>query len=389
MLDQYGESYPELNTLRGAATYLCGIEEDHELCGSDCQYRKARLRAETEPTVYNPMSYIFGPVDANVVIVDEAHKLLDFLRLLINYKFSRTKYHPPAQPDSAWVRSQAKRYTEIACVYRDRKETKKASLNFQSAKRLSRIADLLDSDPDSFVTYFKDGDWYVEPLNVPRDVIEKALGHADKVILMSATLPRSWAEKILGKRKYAYLDSPSPIPAENRKVVFAPGQLKASSHPAEIAQWIKQQLTRYEGNAIVHTTYSMGLSLAEYFPDALVHTKKTKLSTLREFKKRGGLWIAAGASEGIDLAGDCARVNLIPVLPFANNKEPLGAALFERSSYQYYLETAIQFVQQCGRTTRGIEDWSVTVCGDNRLSWLLQKTAKDLPDSFRKAIIWS
>jgi Rad3-related DNA helicase len=101
------------------------------------------------------------------------------------------------------------------------------------------------------------------------------------------------------------------------------------------------------------------------------------------------LWIAAGASEGIDLAGDTARVNLIPVLPFANNREPLGAALFERDSYNYYLETAIQFIQQAGRTTRGIEDWSVTVCGDNRMSWLLRKVEKDLPRSFKEAIRWT
>ena len=132
----------------------------------------------------------------------------------------------------------------------------------------------------------------------------------------------------------------------------------------------------------------MGLELAKFFPGALVHTKQTKQSTLRDFKRRGGLWIAAGAAEGIDLAGDAGRVNLVPILPFANNRSPLGSALFERDPFNYYLETAVQFVQQCGRTTRGSDDWSVVICGDNRLTWLLQKCDKELPKYFKEQIVW-
>jgi Rad3-related DNA helicase len=388
LLDQYGDSYPELNTLRGAATYPCGIGDDHSEC-KGCPYQQARRRAEKEPTVFNPMSYIYGPVDTDVVIVDEAHKLLEFLRLLINYKFSRAKYNPPKEPDARWVRSKAAHYKAIGSVYKDRKDVKKASLAFQSAKRLDRIAGLLETNSEDFVTYWKDDDWYVEPIEVPRDVIERALGGAEKVILLSATIPQKWAKQVLGHRKFEFLDLASPIPRENRKIIFDPDNLKAGSEPAAIAAWIKKQLARYEGNAIVHSTYSMGLALSKFFPDALVHTKQTKQSTLNKFKRDGGLWIAAGASEGIDLAGECGRVNLVPVLPFSNNREPLGAALFERDPYDYYLQTAIQLVQQCGRTTRGVDDWSTTVCGDNRMSWLLQKCKADLPKSFAEAIQWS
>ena len=388
LLYQYGDSYPELNTLRGAATYPCGYGEDHSYCDDSCQYKRARIRAEFEPSVFNPMSYIYGPVDTDVVIVDEAHKLLEFLRLLINYKFSKVRYNPPKNPDVKWIRSKEVYYRSLGSTYAHRKEVKKASMAFQSAKRLKRIADLLESNPNDFVTYWKDDDWYVEPIEVPRDVIERALGGAEKVVLLSATIPSKWAKAILGHRDFRYLDLPSPIPKENRKIVFDPAGLKAGSDPAAIAAWIKKQLARYEGNTIVHTTYSMGLALSKFFPDALVHTKQTKQSTLNKFKRDGGLWIAAGASEGIDLAHDTGRTNLIPVLPFANNREPLGAALFERDPYDYYLQTAITFIQQVGRTTRGSDDWSTTVCGDNRMSWLLQKCKADLPKSFSEAIQW-
>jgi len=389
LLDQYGDSYPELNTLRGAATYDCGYAEDHSNCGDGCKYGQARSRAEVEATVYNPISYIYGPVDNDVLVIDEAHKLPEFLRLLINYKFSRAKYNPPKNPDAGWIRSKAAHYKALGSLYKERKDVRKASLAFQSAKRLDRIMALLEANPGEFVTYWKDDDWYVEPLDVPREVYDRLFGDARKIILLSATIPQRWAKEILGDRKFQFLDLPSPIPKENRRVVFDPAGLKASSDPAHIAAWIKRQLERYEGNAIVHVTYSLGKQLSRFFPDAHIHTKETKQKTLREFKKRGGLWIAAGASEGVDLAGDHARVNLVPVLPFSNNKEPLGAALFERDPYNYYLETAIQFIQQCGRTTRGVDDFSTTVCGDTRMSWLLQKVEKDLPRSFKEALVWS
>lgn len=388
LLMQYGESYPNLNTLMGAEHYKCSVGGDHDDC-TDCEYAIARSRAQVEPTVFNPLSYIFSKARTKIVIIDEAHKLLDFLRLVVSYKFSKARYNPPKEPDFAWIRSKADAYFRTASVYKERKELKKAAANFQKAKTLSGIADHLEQSPNDFVCYFDNGDWVVEPIEVPRAIIEKALGKAEKVILLSATIPPKWAKQILGHRSFKYLDLPSPIPAENRRVIATSSGLTAKSSPADVSMWIKNQLTRYSGNAIVHVTYSMGLALAPYFPNALVHTKQTKQSTLSKFKRQGGLWIAAGAAEGIDLPHDEARLNLVPVLPFANNQGPLGAEQFKRDSYQYYLETAVQFVQQAGRTTRGVDDWSVTVCGDSRLLWLLKKCDGDLPCSFKKALKWS
>ena len=388
LLMQYGESYPDLNTLMGAEHYKCAVGGDHDDCTA-CEYVRARTRAEKEPTVFNPLSYVYGPVNTDVVIVDEAHKLIDFLRLLISYKFSKLKYNPPANADARWIASKASEYNRVGSVYKERKEVKKAAAAFQKGKRLAVLAKLLEDKPDDFVTYFEGDNWVIEPVEVPRSVIERALGKAKKVILLSATIPPKWAKQILGHRSFQYLDLPSPIPKESRKVVFRPSGLTAKSSPADVAKWIKQQLERYPGNAIVHVTYSMGLALAPYFPDAHIHTKQTKQSTLNRFKVHGGLWIAAGASEGIDLAGEFGRVNLVPILPFANNRNPLGQEQFKRDPGNYYLETAVGFIQQAGRTTRGVDDWSVTVCGDNRLTWLLQKCDRELPKYFKEQIVWS
>ncbi len=387
LLDQYSDSYPTLNALKGKEHYECAVGGDHDDC-EDCGYAKARERSKTEPTVFNPLSFLYSDADPSVIVVDEAHKLDDFMRLLIGYRFNSLKYSPPKDANWEWVASKAAEYKSIGSIYQERGELKKAAQSFQRARSLRNISKTLKESPENFITYFEeDGTWVVEPLEVPASVYNKLFGRA-KVILLSATIPPKWAKQVLGQRQFKYLDLPSPIPKENRKVLARYTGLKASSSPLEIAQWIKTQLKEFKGNAIVHTTYSMGLELAKFFPDALVHTKQTKLSTLRKFKRHGGLWIAAGASEGIDLSGDTGRVNLIPVIPFENNKTPVGEALFKKDEEEYYLKAAVALIQQAGRTTRGIDDWSVTVVGDNRMTWLLKKCEKELPKSFKEAIVW-
>lgn len=397
LLQQYADDYTDINPVFGSAHYPCGVSGDHTRCEYKlCEYQQALKAASKRMSVFNPMSFIkvsqqdkHRSLQGRTVIIDEAHKLTEFLRLLISYKFPKARYKPPAEPSVEWIRTQERYYRKLGEAAAEQGDYEKSAKCKQNAACLSRIAGTWEDNPAGFITYWTEDAWCIDPLDVPRDVIERALGGAEKVILLSATIPPRWAKQILGHRKFQFLDLPSPIPKENRKIVFDPAGLKASSEPQAIALWIKRQLERYQGNAIVHTTYSMGLALSKFFPDALVHTKQTKQSTLREFKRRGGVWLAAGASEGIDLSGTSGRVNLIPVLPFANNREPLGRALFERDPYNYYLETAVTYLQQCGRTTRGVDDWSVTVCGDNRMSWLLQKVKADLPKSFAEAIVWS
>jgi Rad3-related DNA helicase len=135
----------------------------------------------------------------------------------------------------------------------------------------------------------------------------------------------------------------------------------------------------------------MGKALSKYFPDAHLHTPDTKASTLKAFKKTGGLWIAAGCAEGIDLAGDHARLNLVPIVPFANLGDPLVKARLAQPGGQvdYTMDAMITLIQQIGRSTRGSDDYSVSVCGDNRLAGLIAKLPNQLPKSFLEAIKWN
>lgn len=125
-------------------------------------------------------------------------------------------------------------------------------------------------------------------------------------------------------------------------------------------------------------------------PEAIVHTgSHDKDEAMKRFKKEGGIWIAPGCAEGIDLPDEECRLNLIPVLPFANIGDPVVEARRRRYGMkQYERQTLLTFMQQVGRSTRGEQDYSTTVVGDSRVVRLLKAHKSDIPESFLEAVEW-
>jgi Rad3-related DNA helicase len=112
---------------------------------------------------------------------------------------------------------------------------------------------------------------------------------------------------------------------------------------------------------------------------------------LEQFKTRGGIWIASGCAEGIDLPGDLCRVNIIPILLYSNPYSPLvkKQLALPLGHLKYELHTIKIFIQQCGRSTRNESDYSTIYVGDTRLPGLIAKNIKYIPESFVKSIKWS
>jgi len=167
------------------------------------------------------------------------------------------------------------------------------------------------------------------------------------------------------------------------------GGLTAKSDPQAVAAWIKSKLTGV--NTIIHTTYKMGKALHKLMPETLYHDPTTKEATMQKFKENGGVWLAAACSEGVDLPGETCRLNLIPVLPLANIGEPVVQARMKKpgGNKRYSSDALTTFIQQCGRSTRGVDDHSLTICGDGRLGRLLSDCVGDVPKSFNQALRWS
>lgn len=123
-----------------------------------------------------------------------------------------------------------------------------------------------------------------------------------------------------------------------------------------------RELYEYHGRCptLVHVTYGDSNAYRnELFDlDPLVNSTVNKFETEEEFRRRGGIWIAAGCAEGIDLADDACRLLIIPSLLFANKgdihvQKRLGLPDGQR---WYALKTLESTIQRLGRGVRHAND---------------------------------
>lgn len=415
LADQLERDYPEVNLLKGLSNYHCSSwDEDCETvrsannnnsCG-DCRYTQCRKKViDAEPSIVNPLALYYSKQSPhkpfNTVMIDECHRLFSLLELACSDEFSFSRYKFPEKMDTAlqvtdWLTKVAIQYADLAKTYRAQQDLKRA---MKAAKRCASIASLRDRmlmEPANFVFWYEERpmkaglETYlkISPVEVPRGIVDMVLGPYDDLIITSATLPRRWARKIFGTDDFEYKELDSPIPVQNRPVYVKPAGLTAKSQPSEVAAWIKQQMSQYPGNTIVHLTYSMAKAVGKYFPHALTHTAETKDAVMARFKEEGGMWLAPGCAEGIDLPGKQGETNLIPILPFANIGAPIVAArmALPMGRVDYELDTLVNTVQAAGRTTRGADDKSTTVIGDARIMRLIQSHKTQVPRSFVEAV---
>jgi Rad3-related DNA helicase len=409
LLDQYTETYKDLNYVKGIEHYTCSSTagfscHDNKLLGyspcSGCPYVVNRSRAiEGEPTVFNPISYhYFSKMKAytppEVLVIDEAHKLVELLMLLVGASFRKSQYNYPN------ITSELQLVEWLQGVV-DRLEAQ-PDKDVQIARQISKLQGVLKSlrhAPQDFIFYMDkqkhrgrlEEYLNIKPIEPPKWLLQSIL-ECRHLILMSATLLETdlWD---LGLKGYKYLDIDSPIPVAQRQVLYRPNDtpMNYETEPIEVANWLKNAMKAYPGrNTLIHVSYGWSDKLKEYFPEALTNTSETKTKVLAKFKKEGGVWLASGCAEGIDLPGDECRLNLIPIITQANPNDPTvkKKLALHQGRLKYDLEAIKLVIQQAGRSVRGIEDSSVILVGDARFPRLINRVTKYIPKSFLKAILW-
>ncbi len=411
LIDQALEQYPNINYLIGREHYRCckfpemSCQTRYELghkC-TNCTYQRAIAKAlEGEETFFNPISYHFfktrQPNDFNgVIVIDEAHLLVDQLKGLCAERISRRNYKYP----------ESLAPIELIVYFDDLKKKAEKALNYKTGdekfgfylriyEKAARILKILRDRQNELVIYEELGDTGVElvlePIHTPRKFIDDYLT-ASKVILLSATIPNKIAERVFGTKEYMKLEALSPIPTTNRLIWYRPPQFTMNylTPMVEIAGFIKELLEQIPNEStIIHVTYDWSEKLQPYFPEALFNSKTTKKSTIKKFKKNGGVWFAAGCSEGLDLPYDECRNNIILRLPRQNMTAlPVRKAIaLPGGKEDFDLKTILTFQQQTGRSTRASDDFSRIIVCDRGLTRLVAEHGNQIPDSFLDAIIW-
>lgn len=421
LIDQYCETYPANNYLKGKKHYAChysGLScgdwidvEEQDPC-LNCNYQTARRNAcDGIPTFFNPMSLYHlrrrVPLHLEAIVVDEAHLLGPMIVQLCSKRFPKSTYNFPDECVhekflSEWLSTLIGKLERLIDLYHQtnapKEKIKEACSDFETACILKEC---LDAEPENYAIWTEEGtnrgrpDTFlnVKPVHVPRFMVRRLLA-CDRLILLSGTLLKTDIEDLAAGNSYSYLDLPSPIPKENRPVKYRPMpfQVNAQTPPEKMVEEISKVLNEFPNrNAIIHTTYARALTWKPFFKrPILTNTPETKVAVLEKFKRDGGVWLAAGCSEGLDLKGDVCRLNIIPHLLRPNLGDPVVKKwkALPGGNRRYALETIKNAVQQYGRSTRDPKDHSITVIQDPYFSNVISQYGKDIPKYFTEAIQW-
>lgn len=424
MDDTYTKVYPDVNALKGKTHYNChthtGLDcadasqlNDGKKACPGCPYGEARRRAiYGEPTFFNPMSLFYLQKDErykrpDVIVIDEAHQLRDMLLLISGKQFRRSKYQFPETTNELeiiqWMQAQLRTLHKLFNRAID-DEVKDAKVIEELSREIESVANTLkglEENSQNYAIYISDGTFRnkaerylnVVPLEPPRFLVN-ALLDCNKLVLMSATLPRSDIETLIKGEPYTYLDMPSPIDKSRRTIYYNPTKfpMNFKTEPVNIVRHIERIIADHPGlNTIIHVSYGWAQRLAPHFTiPILTHTAENKAQALEVFKQRGGVFLASGFAEGVDLKGKLCELNIIPMIIKLNPYDP---AVKKRMAWGngrkwYDMEAIKTLVQQVGRSTRGETDRSKIVVCDPAFPTLLLNNKQDVPMSFYEAVDW-
>lgn len=419
LINQYRATYTSTNFLQGKSHYTCdsGLTcEDwttvlEQAPCKGCPYMACKQKAlQGQQTFFNPMSLYYSQLNKEwhappVLVIDEAHQLPSMISMLSGTRLRHSMYKFNDSVVSElhlvpWLNQQITNLSKLSIYYaKDRKRLKEV---VEELERLKLVKIGVESDAGNYAIWIERGlfrgkpDRFlnIKPIKPPRAVVDSLLD-ARRVVLLSGTLMPSDVRDLVGGRRTMSLDLPSPIPKERRPIYYRPVAFKMNMETpaAPIVAAIESIIKENPGkNTIVHVSYALGKKLRGSFSIPIIfNDPEDKPQKLEYFLRHGGIFLAAGCSEGLDLKGDLCHINIITKLLFPNLGDPVVAKRksLEDGDEWLALETLKTTIQQAGRSTRSVDDYSKTYILDNNFARVFRKYKDRLPQSFNDSISWS
>lgn len=422
LVSQYHDDFPNVNVLKGKTHYQCTFSGltcadwqdslEQKACAT-CPYVACKSAAlKSEPTFFNPISLYYTTRHAdwtppNVLIVDEAHQLSSMILMLTGTRLRKSVYKFDERVNNElflieFLKDTGRKLKKLADLYAKNNDFKKMSEVSKEYESINMTRRGLEENAQNYAIWLEDGKYHgkretflnIKPIQPPKFVTQRLLA-ANKLILMSGTILPLDVSDLLGDQPYRFLDLSSPIPKEARPVYYKPVnyQMNWQTDPKKIVASIEEVLqANPDQNTIIHVPYSMSAKLLPHFKRPILHnTAETKDAVLAEFKRSGGVLLAAGMAEGIDLKDGLCRLNIIPKMSFPNMKDHVVSKRMKLEDGNDWFEsqTLKTLMQQVGRSTRGVEDFSKTYVLDPSFARLFRNQKSKLPESFKSSIIWT
>lgn len=374
LVQQYCDEFSDLATLKRINAYP-----------SRAAYESARQALFKSPLkVLNYYSYLAHRAYSPIALVDEAHGLVPFLQ---DKEAVRLWTHLTPVPEWCWT---VDALAAWAAGHDD--------------KKLNKLAKKLAQHPDTYVV---------------ERVTEEFRGHDREAIKLLPLTPRSnrpilWPPRTVRKlvfmsatfhaedlydlgldgRRVKVIDCASPIPVEQRPVIYAPvgslGRAHRSRTMPGLVTAIESLLQRHPERGVIHATYGLAREIRSSLgghPRLVWHTHSNKDRVYREWLAGAGrddkVLVACGLSEGIDLAGDRARWQAVTKLMFPDMSDVAVAAKLQLRPTWYAWRAARDLQQQIGRVCRGPTDYGITYILTSEFARLWEEHRSMFPDDFK------
>lgn len=409
LLDQYVESFPWLPILQKRTSYSCTLYENQSVrynCEQHkafttakdkkgtyckgCPYVKALRKSRVLPYVaLNYYTYLAYKLYGEGLIIDEGHLVSGMLKSLAAKKLWHHDYKFPA-----WVRT----YNQL-----HRWATEALSRRPKDKKLLSLLKELQANKTrfliEKGMSPYRGEDRECLKL-IPVDVKNEPPllwpSKVKKIFFLSGTINRKDIEDIgLGDRRICIIDAPSPIPID-RRPLYLDLQFSLSAGAKDrdlpaLARYILEAARLNPTRGFIHAPYSLANKLKPYLaenPRFMFHDTFSKHNVFHKFlNSEDGIMVASGMYEGIDLAGDAARWQIVTKVPWANLMEPAMKYLAEADPEGYANEAARLVTQAYGRVCRGPEDFGATTIVDKSFARLIDGWPELFPEWLKDAIV--
>lgn len=240
----------------------------------------------------------------------------------------------------------------------------------------------------------------VKPIFVS-DMFEKLI-NADFNLLMSATISDQYARRTMTLENAKHIRLPPSFARENKKVVFfKPANLNYTTLKDQ--KVVKQlQATCFEIAAhhsakgergiVLAPSFDLTTGVAQAFEGAglkatlFEHRRGEKLADVmgrfKRFDDGPAVMLTPAGFEGLDLAGDISRYQIILKAPFGSLGEARMKKILDVYPDIYSLLCLMKVVQGAGRSVRGFDDWATTYMLDSNIQRLWTGKNNEWADEF-------
>ena len=439
--EQYQEQFG-MPTMKGRSNFACDLKPDLSArdglcqlgkgCGPKekwvaCEYYRAKALAVTSPLVVLNSSYYLHEVNfvggfrnRSLLILDEGHliegALMGFIGKKIQFR-SISKYTDRWREDVNSTKKLRSILEEIEpSVEKDLQtsfdiaSSTESPDDMKSVRRSSALLEsirfILSPSCDAWILDREKDAFALSPIMVGKMADQYLFKHANRVVLMSATILNG---EIFGRQlgiepeEMDFFAVPSPFPKMQRPVIIKP--VVKLSHKStdedyqEMASEVDRILSHHkEDHGIIHT---VSFKLRDKLMDLLSTGSRNRIIT------HGGKWggdrteaimelknsldpvvlMSPSAETGLDLRDNEGRFCIWAKIPFGDlaSTQTMIRKILDPEWYMWMVAASI--VQGCGRIVRHDKDWGISYILDKNITWIMKQHKSLFPQWFLDAIV--